>query len=152
MHTCPAPHALPHPPQLAADVARSASHPFDPMASQSATPVPHTQTAGAMPLHTWPVRHAVPQPPQFAALVSVFTQVSPHRVSPVPQPLLQPEAVHTGEVPLHTVPHAPQFIGSVSETLQSGSPTVHRRRPGMHSHVPAVQTSCAAHACAHAPH
>ncbi len=152
VQTCPAPHALPQPPQFALELPRSTSQPSVAVLLQSANPESHTHTAGVIPLQRCPARHAVLHAPQWEASVSRSAHAMPQRVSPVGHPLL-----HAGDMPVamvqsdvapeHTVPHVPQFIGS------SGG--VHappqRMLPGTHSHVPAVHCSVAPHARPHVP-
>ncbi len=152
VHTCPAPHALPQPPQFALELLRSISQPSVAVVLQSANPESHTHTAGDIPLHRCPARHAVAHAPQWAASVSRSAHAMPQRVSPVGQPLLHdgdmPVAiVHSEVAPEHTVPHVPQFMGS------SGGVHVPPQRmlPGLHSQVPATHCSVAAHARPHVP-
>jgi hypothetical protein len=62
------------------------------------------------------VVHAFPQEPQLAGSDVVSTQVPLHMVDvPSGQVAMHanvcPEGAHSGVVPLHAVPHAPQFVG-----------------------------------------
>ena len=63
--------------------------------------------------------HAAPQPPQWLGLVwmSAHSAPPPHAWSN-PQSGAQPPAVQTWPMG-HTVPHAPQFIGSLTIVLQT---------------------------------
>jgi hypothetical protein len=70
-------------------------------------------------------------------------------VRPVGHTSEQTPALHASPA-AHSVPHAPQFVRSVSEFTQR---SVQRDQPiGQATlHVPALQDSPAAHACMHAP-
>lgn len=75
-------------------------------------------------MHDFIFLHFVPQPPQFRASVAVSTHALEHREKPalqaVPQALPEQVAVPLG-VPGHTVPHAPQLLGSLLVSAQASA-------------------------------
>ncbi len=77
----PIEHALPHMPQLAESVCRSAQ--TDPHA---VCPIGHIDVPMHVPpVQVWPVAQVRPQPPQLAELVIVSTHTPEHDVCPVGQ-------------------------------------------------------------------
>jgi hypothetical protein len=103
--------ALPHVPQLDADVWRFVSQPFD-CALPSQLPKPELQAMAHVPLLQKPVpfwfEQTTPQPPQFAGSNFVLVQPPPHWVSPAPHETAQTPFEQTWPAP-QTLPHAPQL-------------------------------------------
>ncbi len=117
-------HTLPHAPQFETFAVVLVSQPSAGFALQSANPgsqAPNVQTPATHDSAAFGRLHAVPQPPQFASEPAVFVS---HPFAIIPSqfanpvlhvPTAQAPATHAA-VPLgtvHTVPHAPQFRGSV---------------------------------------
>jgi hypothetical protein len=143
-HACPAPHAVPHAPQLFTSLVVSTSQPSEAMALQSANPVshvnPHAPIAHvAVPCAT--VEQTAPQPPQFETLACVSTQPPPQLAIPDGHAMVHPVPPHTGMAAGQTTPQAPQLFGSLVGVEQSLLPAVHSRKPGVHAHAEAWQTA-----------
>jgi hypothetical protein len=76
--------------------------------------------------------------------------VWPQRVCPAMQPEAHARvaALQNGAAPEHTVPQAPQLLGSVPRSTQA---LPHSLVPGGQPHVPPVHKSPGAHRAPHAP-
>jgi hypothetical protein len=92
----------------------------------------------------------LPHAPQLLASVSVFLHDAPHCVSPVAQLAAQPVPPQTMPV-VHVTPHAPQFIGSRADTVQSIAIIGQRNSPGLHAQALISHVSFGWHACVHVP-
>ena len=103
-------HALPHVPQFAASVPRSAQY-IAPLVAfvQALYGIPHV--AVHVPAEqTEPAAHALPHVPQFALSLCVSTQAPPQNMPPAPVHVHAPET-QAWPAP-HALPQAPQFAGS----------------------------------------
>jgi len=79
----PAPHAVPHAPQLAVSVVRLTHLP-----PQLVSPAPHTQLLAE---HCCPLPHAFPHAPQLLGSLLVATQLLPHSDCPCAHSTPPPE-------------------------------------------------------------
>ena len=100
----------------------------------------HSAEPGAQPhllaLHCSVAGHATPQLPQLASSVRVSTQAPLQLLVPDGQLVAQAPFAHTWPA-LQTLPHAPQFFGSVLTLLHT--PGVHSVVPVSHVHLPLTQ-------------
>jgi hypothetical protein len=165
-HTCPAAQAVPQAPQLALSVRVSTSQPLAGLASQSAKPVAQASTAHAP---TAQVAVALgraqnrPQDPQLAALVvTSVSQPLLARPSQSPKPAAQRAGVHIPPAQpwaatwasAQTIPHAPQFVGSMAVLAQKAVGAVPQVASGaaqVAPHTPPEQTCPAAQLVPQAP-
>lgn len=135
---------LPQAPQLSTSFWRSTSQPFAEAESQSALPLLHVPT---WQTPAWQISLAFnksqisPQLPQLATLLSRLTsQPLVGSLSQFSNPALQAPSAHAplaqaGSAlgrPAHSVPHAPQFTGSVavSDSQPSAGLALQSRYPG----------------------
>jgi len=149
--TSPVAHALEHTPQLVLSLLRSLQIP-----EHEVSPVPQL-VEHAPPLQTCPVGQALPHVPQFVGSFFVSRHVpeqslrsEPHVVSHLLPTQSWPAA--------QTLPHVPQFSRSLVRLAQvrvpvPASPPPHSASPPPHDswHLPALQTSPAAHFVPQAP-
>lgn len=98
-------HASVHTPQCRSSVARFTHSP-----SHRVRSVVHMQTLSE---HTLPVVHAVSHPPQWLRFEVVFTHESRHRVCDGAHMATHTPAPQSEADRGHTVPHVPQFCGSL---------------------------------------
>ena len=110
-HTCPAPHVVPHAPQLALSVCR-----FAQLAPHTVSPAP--QFGRHVPAeHAWPAGQCVPHAPQLWSSVRRFTHSVPHAVCPAGHDTLHIPAMQT--LPAgQTVPQVPQLERSDARSAQ----------------------------------
>jgi hypothetical protein len=101
-HTRPAPHGLPHPPQLLGSE-NVLTHIVEPAS-------PHAVVCGGQtqlpPVHCVPLVHALPHLPQSSEVCCKLTQAPLHSASPAGHEHIP--AVQF-VFPVQTAPHAPQF-------------------------------------------
>ncbi len=112
---------------------------------QTICPTGHAHVPAAQ---TWSPLHDVAQSPQCAPSDVRSTQAPLQALKPVEQAVAQMPLLHRGAAPPHTIPHAPQFEGSLVASTQSPP---HRRVPAGHAHTPPLHTSLALHAAPQAP-
>jgi hypothetical protein len=156
-------HALPHAPQLAADVLRLVSQPLAALPSQLPNPALHVPMPQRPAVHT-PVAlagaHATPHPPQCArAVVTLVSQPLAALPSQSPKPALQasPHApdMHVAEALAgagHTLPQRPQLLTSdASKTQRPAHIVVGDMHTVVHVGVAPEHTWPVAHARPHAP-
>jgi hypothetical protein len=153
--------ALAHPPQFAGSVDVLTSQPLDGTTSQSAHPVVQEATTQIPEEHAdeaFGSVHTLPQVPQFVLLVCTLTsQPSVATLLQFANPASQLATEHTPTTHdsvalgrLQTVPHAPQFDGSVCRLTHDPKQLV-RPEPQREVHFPALQTSPEGHAVPQAP-
>jgi hypothetical protein len=135
---------LPHWPQLLGSLSGLVQTPL-----QLCSPVGQAQTPD---WHTRPTAHALVQLPQCCASVSSLTQLVPHFVSPAGQLETQWPWLQRLVLPLQTMPHPPQFWGSVCTFTQA---CPHSTSGGLQAmivwHVAATQLCPLAHALPQPP-
>ena len=157
---------MPHAPQLALSVRVSTSHPLAGLRSQSAKPAAQVATAHAptvqvaVALGSAQVR---PHAPQLASVVPrSVSQPLDAAPSQSPKPAAQRAAVHAPAAQpcastcasAQTVPHAPQFVGSMAVLAQNAvdaAPHVASGAAHVAPHTPPEHTWPAPQPIPHAP-
>jgi len=129
----PAMHALPHEPQLAFEVWRSAHVPLQSM-------VPDAQVQVLL-LQTWLFAQLTPHRPQLLLSVLRLTHEVPHLARPLAQAAEHAPLLHTCP-PMQRLPHAPQFVPSDERSAHTRMQSV---SPEGHMHTPAVHTAPMSH-------
>jgi hypothetical protein len=145
-------HVVPHAPQFVGSIARSVSHPFAALLSQSANPVAHDEIVHVPEAHAsvaWFPTHALSQRPQFIAS-SARDASHPSMMFPLqswyPNTHVFVQLPPAHAVCAHAMSHAPQLRGSLSR-LTHAAPQ--HARPA--AHVPHVSESVAPSAPSTAP-
>ncbi len=153
-------HARPHAPQFAVLLVGSVSQPFEGSPSQFANPVVHAPITHDPVEHAapaWAKAHAFPHIPQLARLLRVsasqpFAGLPSQSPAPAVHASAQRPATHDAVAlvpPGHTVPHPPQFMGSVAVETQRVPQTV--VCPGGQAQCPAWQVEPPPQVIPHAP-
>jgi hypothetical protein len=165
-HTRPAAQAVPQPPQLALSLRVSTSQPLAALPSQSRKPVAQAAIAQAPAAQVEVALGSAqtrPHAPQLTALVWVSTS---QPLAAVPSQSAKPVAQRTTVQALpaqplvatlasaHTVPHAPQWAGSITVLAQKAVGPAPQARSGeaqVVPHTPAEHTRPAAQAAPQPP-
>jgi hypothetical protein len=94
--------------------------------------------------------HTLEQRPQFITSLLVLVQADGQSVIPGMAGHTQLPLTHD-EPGLQTLPHPPQWFGSVANAVASTHPSAHKIEPLGHSHCPLVQTDPSGQTRAHPP-
>jgi hypothetical protein len=121
----PAPQTIPQPPQFVGSVIVLVQTP-----AHTASPGSHAHVPAR---HVCALRQAAPHAPQFFSSAFVSMQAPPHGESPTPHVAAQVPALQSGVAPEQTVPHAPQFCGSLDRSTHLFAQSV---VSAGHVHVP----------------
>jgi hypothetical protein len=131
---------MPHAPQLSLSTCVLMHVPL-----QEFWPGAHPQEPA---LHVCPFWQVVPQIPQFSWSDFTSTHDPEHATSGLAQPVAHAPFEHTDVAPEQTVPHAPQFFGSLPVFTHTPPQRV---SPAGHVHLLSPHCSVAPHAVVHAP-